>query len=123
MAVTALSQQLLFFSNSTTTRAKPKPWFSNKTAIFSPHKKACVSFIRCSSSSTSQSPETDAQTPESCVNLGLSLFSKGRVFMFTFYHLKIYTSSLTNIALVSCNRSFLMWVSWSGSSICVLHQN
>ncbi|KAJ4727650.1 protein LOW PSII ACCUMULATION 1, chloroplastic [Melia azedarach] len=79
MAVTALSQQLLFFSNSTTTRAKPKPWFSNKTAIFSPHKKACVSFIRCSSSSTSQSPETDAQTPESCVNLGLSLFSKGRV--------------------------------------------
>lgn len=48
--------------------------------MFNTQKKALVSFTTCSSSSSSsQSPEATTQTAESCVNLGLSLFSKGRV--------------------------------------------
>lgn len=44
-------------------------------------KRAQFSLITCSSSSSSSppSPETATQTAESCVNMGLSLFSKGRV--------------------------------------------
>ncbi|KAK1558928.1 hypothetical protein Q3G72_008386 [Acer saccharum] len=81
MAVAALSHQLLCFTNSTTTRASRRPWHSTNTASLlnsSHNNKPRVTFIICSSS-TSQSPEDNAETPESCVNLGLSLFSKGRV--------------------------------------------
>ncbi|XP_076938989.1 protein LOW PSII ACCUMULATION 1, chloroplastic-like [Bidens hawaiensis] len=50
-----------------------KPTFnSTKKLIFS-------SPIYCSSSSTSPSPEVGTETAESCVKLGLNLFSKGRV--------------------------------------------
>ncbi|KAH9786343.1 protein LOW PSII ACCUMULATION 1 [Citrus sinensis] len=82
MAVAALvSQQPLCFSNSIATgRTRHKPWLPTKTIILNPQKKAHLCPISCSSSSsTSQSPETNAETAESCVNLGLSLFSKGRV--------------------------------------------
>lgn len=88
MAVAAVSQQLLSFSTSTQTRATatPKPWFPNSTSLFVSPKKSHASFISFSSSSTSQSPETNAETAESCVNLGLSLFSKGRVCTYTIYY-------------------------------------
>lgn len=83
MAVAALvSLQPLCFSNSIATgRTRHKPWLPTKTIILNPQKKAHLCPISCSSSSssTSQSPETNAETAESCVNLGLSLFSKGRV--------------------------------------------
>ncbi|KAL9435702.1 hypothetical protein AB3S75_021884 [Citrus x aurantiifolia] len=83
MAVAALvSQQPLCFSNSIAIgRTRHKPWLPTKTIILNPQKKAHLCPISCSSSSssTSQSPETNAETAESCVNLGLSLFSKGRV--------------------------------------------
>ncbi|XP_031280551.1 protein LOW PSII ACCUMULATION 1, chloroplastic [Pistacia vera] len=85
MAVAALSQQLLCFSTSTKTRTTTtaKPWFPNSTTLFNSLKKTHASFISSSSSSssssTSPSSETNAETAESCVNLGLSLFSNGRV--------------------------------------------
>ena len=44
-----------------------------------PQKRAYLSFTCCTSSSSSTSPEADLQTAESRVNLGLSLFSRGRV--------------------------------------------
>ncbi|MED6135944.1 Protein LOW PSII ACCUMULATION 1, chloroplastic [Stylosanthes scabra] len=50
--------------------------------LIRPHKKIQFSLISCSSSSSSSSPrsaEADTQTAESCVNLGLQLFSKGKV--------------------------------------------
>ncbi|KAF8387835.1 hypothetical protein HHK36_026496 [Tetracentron sinense] len=70
VAALALQQQLVFFS-------KPKPWLPNRTHLKS-QKTAYLSLIHCSSSSPS-SPETKTETAEACVNLGLSLFSKGRV--------------------------------------------
>lgn len=83
MAVAALvSQQPLCFPNSIATgRTRHKPWLPTKTIILNPQKKAHLCPISCSSSSssTSQSPETNAETAESCINLGLSLFSRGRV--------------------------------------------
>ncbi|WRX09670.1 Tetratricopeptide repeat 2 - like 2 [Theobroma cacao] len=79
MAVSALAlnQQLLCFSNSRT-RAISRPWFPKKETLVNSHK-AHIFIVSCSSSSTSQSPEANTQSAESCVNLGLSLFSKGRV--------------------------------------------
>ncbi|XP_038709051.1 protein LOW PSII ACCUMULATION 1, chloroplastic isoform X2 [Tripterygium wilfordii] len=83
MAVAALSlnNQLLCFANSRFSSRPRPPWPSNKFTLFNSESKAHFYSISCSSSSssTSQSPETDSQTAESCVNLGLSLFSKGRV--------------------------------------------
>lgn len=92
MAVAAVSQQLLSFSTSTQTRATatPKPWFPNSTSLFVSLKKSHASFISFSSSSTSQSPETNAETAESCVNLGLSLFSKGRVCTYILFTISIF---------------------------------
>ncbi|OMO63802.1 Tetratricopeptide-like helical [Corchorus capsularis] len=78
VAALALNLQLLCFSNSRT-RAKSRPWFPKRAAFFNSQKKAHIFIVSCSSSSTSQSPEANTQTAESCVNLGLSLFSKGRV--------------------------------------------
>ncbi|KAL5795578.1 hypothetical protein ACOSQ2_000398 [Xanthoceras sorbifolium] len=79
MAVAALSQQLLCFSNSTATRARRRPSHPNRAILLkTSQNKSHVSLVFCSSS-TSQSPEANAETAESCVNLGLSLFSKGRV--------------------------------------------
>ncbi|XVF72593.1 hypothetical protein PTKIN_Ptkin12aG0133500 [Pterospermum kingtungense] len=78
VAAPALNQQLLCFAHPKT-RAKPRPWFRKKTTFLNSQKKARVFVVSCSSSPTSQSPEANTQTAESCVNLGLSLFSKGRV--------------------------------------------
>ncbi|KAG6647840.1 protein LOW PSII ACCUMULATION 1, chloroplastic [Carya illinoinensis] len=81
MALAALAphHQLFSLSNSKT---GTRPWLSFKTSFLHSRKKTHFSFISCyssSSSSTSDSPETNVQTAESCVNLGLQLFSKGRV--------------------------------------------
>ncbi|OMO81896.1 Tetratricopeptide-like helical [Corchorus olitorius] len=78
VAALALNLQLVCFSNSRT-KAKSRPWFPKRAAFFNSQKKAHIFVVSCSSSSTSQSPEANTQTAESCVNLGLSLFSKGRV--------------------------------------------
>ncbi|KAE8693742.1 Protein LOW PSII ACCUMULATION 1 [Hibiscus syriacus] len=74
----ALSQQVICLSDPKI-RAKPRPWFPQRTTLLNSQKKAHIFIVSCSSSQTSQPPEADVQTPESCVNLGLSLFSKGRV--------------------------------------------
>ncbi|KAF3436423.1 hypothetical protein FNV43_RR23515 [Rhamnella rubrinervis] len=86
MAVAAISlhQQLLCSSNlKTRTRPRcPRPWLSCRKSTLSRLKlhnnNVHLPIISCSSS-TSQSPEANTETAESCVNLGLQLFSKGRV--------------------------------------------
>nr|KJB41935.1 hypothetical protein B456_007G129100 [Gossypium raimondii] len=78
VAALALNQQLLCFSYPKI-RAKSRPWFPQKTTLLNSQKKPHIFIVSCSSSPTSQSPEANVQTAESCVNLGLSLFSKGRV--------------------------------------------
>uniref|UniRef100_A0A2P2JXF0 Uncharacterized protein MANES_01G216900 n=1 Tax=Rhizophora mucronata TaxID=61149 RepID=A0A2P2JXF0_RHIMU len=79
VAAVALSQHLLRFSVSRVER--PLSWLLDKSTFSNPPKKLHFSFTSTSfsSSSASQSPEANIQTAESCVNLGLSLFSKGRV--------------------------------------------
>jgi hypothetical protein len=75
----------LFFSSesnwriTTTTSSRtclPLPKF-NSILLLSRNNKIHFPLISCSSSS--QTPETETQTAESCVNLGLQLFSKGKV--------------------------------------------
>ncbi|KAK8711529.1 hypothetical protein V6N13_146810 [Hibiscus sabdariffa] len=78
VASLALSQQLLCFSDPKI-RAKSRPWFPQRATLLNSQKKAHIFIVSCSSSQTSQPPEADVQNAESCVNLGLSLFSKGRV--------------------------------------------
>ncbi|RWR73861.1 Tetratricopeptide repeat-containing domain-containing protein [Cinnamomum micranthum f. kanehirae] len=70
-AAVALQQHLLCFQ-------KQRRWLPN-TTHFTKSLKTRRIRLTSASSSSSQSSETDTQTPESCVNLGLSLFSKGRV--------------------------------------------
>ncbi|KAL6208441.1 hypothetical protein ACLB2K_019390 [Fragaria x ananassa] len=75
-----LHQQWLCFSSNPISTTTTRPWLPARTTtltFFQIHKK----LISCSSSSssTSQSPEANTETAESCVNLGLQLFSKGRV--------------------------------------------
>ncbi|XP_021775428.1 protein LOW PSII ACCUMULATION 1, chloroplastic-like [Chenopodium quinoa] len=61
-----------------TIKTRTRQWFLNTNPNSSTaHNIARFSFICCTSSSPP--PDTAAQTPESCVNSGLSLFSKGRV--------------------------------------------
>ncbi|KAK9281680.1 hypothetical protein L1049_004584 [Liquidambar formosana] len=82
MAVAALTlhHHLLCFSNSRT-----RTWLPKRRTLFESQKRAPLSPISCSSSTSPSpspspsSPEAETQTAESCVNLGLSLFSKGRV--------------------------------------------
>ncbi|ONH93872.1 hypothetical protein PRUPE_8G257900 [Prunus persica] len=80
VAALALHQQWLSFSNPIT---RIRPWLPGRTTTLTHlqiHKNlAGISLISCSSSSTSQSTDANAETAESCVNLGLQLFSKGRV--------------------------------------------
>ncbi|KAL6271812.1 hypothetical protein ACE6H2_028723 [Prunus campanulata] len=80
VAALALHQQWLSFSNPTT---RTRPWLPSRTTTVTHlqiHKNlAGISLISCSSSSTSQSTDANTETAESCVNLGLQLFSKGRV--------------------------------------------
>ncbi|WJX79753.1 Protein LOW PSII ACCUMULATION 1, chloroplastic [Trifolium repens] len=84
MAVVAAPQFLFFSSESnwritTTTSSRtclPLPKF-NSILLLSRNNKIHFPLISCSSSS--QTPETQTQTAESCVNLGLQLFSKGKV--------------------------------------------
>nr|DAD33329.1 TPA_asm: hypothetical protein HUJ06_012180 [Nelumbo nucifera] len=75
VAALALQQHLLYLS-------KPTTWLPNRTHLKS-QRIGRVSLVSCSSSSSSSSspsssPEATTETAESCVNLGLSLFSKGR---------------------------------------------
>ncbi|KAK7396876.1 hypothetical protein VNO78_18038 [Psophocarpus tetragonolobus] len=75
MAVVAV-QQFLCFSESNW-RNITRPCVRLHTAILlRSRKRIQYSLISCSSS---QTPEADTQTAESCVNLGLELFSKGWV--------------------------------------------
>ncbi|BBH10428.1 tetratricopeptide repeat-containing protein [Prunus dulcis] len=80
VATLALHQQWLSFSNPIT---RTRPWLPGRTTTLTHlqiHKNlAGISLISCSSSSTSQSTDANTETAESCVNLGLQLFSKGRV--------------------------------------------
>ncbi|KAG9443227.1 hypothetical protein H6P81_014567 [Aristolochia fimbriata] len=59
---------------------KPGAWFSTRTHT-KPRPVSSYFLVSClsSSASPSPSPEKKAVTAESCVNLGLSFFSKGRV--------------------------------------------
>eukprot|EP00262_Sarcandra_glabra_P002216 TRINITY_DN12483_c0_g1_i4.p1 TRINITY_DN12483_c0_g1~~TRINITY_DN12483_c0_g1_i4.p1 ORF type:complete len:371 (-),score=86.86 TRINITY_DN12483_c0_g1_i4:304-1416(-) len=68
VAAFALHQHLLHLP-------KPKAWFVHKKTHINSLKPHRISLIHSSSSSS----ETNTATAESCVNLGLSLFSKGRV--------------------------------------------
>lgn len=78
-----------------------------------------------SASSSSPSSETNTQTPESCVNLGLSLFSKGRVinlhlplFYFIFYHIyNIYICCIKWLSLILMY--FLFFYSISSGNQCL----
>ncbi|KAA3475069.1 protein LOW PSII ACCUMULATION 1, chloroplastic [Gossypium australe] len=96
VAALALNQQLLCFSYPKI-RAKSRPWFPQKTTLLNSQKKPHIFIVSCSSSPTSQSPEANVQTAESCVNLGLSLFSKGRVRIDLFLAFCYSYSSLTHI--------------------------
>ncbi|QCD98217.1 protein LOW PSII ACCUMULATION 1, chloroplastic [Vigna unguiculata] len=75
MAVVAVQQFLCFAESNWRNIARPCiP--SHTTILLRSRKKIQFSLISCSSS---QTPEVGTQTAESCVNLGLELFSKGRV--------------------------------------------
>uniref|UniRef100_A0A6N2MZ66 Uncharacterized protein n=1 Tax=Salix viminalis TaxID=40686 RepID=A0A6N2MZ66_SALVM len=80
MAACALNQRLICFSNSySRTPTNPcSTWLPRtKTIVFSiPQNKGRLSLTSWTSQSSS---EANTQTAESCVSLGLSLFSKGRV--------------------------------------------
>ncbi|KAJ6338487.1 hypothetical protein OIU76_008039 [Salix suchowensis] len=80
MAACALNQRLICFSNSysRTVTNPSSTWLPRtKTIVFSiPRNKGRLSLTSWTSQSSS---ETNTQTAESCVSLGLSLFSKGRV--------------------------------------------
>ncbi|XP_062143338.1 protein LOW PSII ACCUMULATION 1, chloroplastic isoform X1 [Alnus glutinosa] len=80
MAVAAFAPHRQLFS-LTNSKTRTRPWLSYKTNLLHSRKKTRFCFISCSSSSssTSQSSEANIETAESCVNLGLQLFSKGRV--------------------------------------------
>ncbi|KAK7259365.1 hypothetical protein RIF29_24972 [Crotalaria pallida] len=85
MVAVGVHNQFLFFSTKPSCRrsritTKPSPCFSPYSAniLLSSHKKIQFSLISCSSSQTPEAADI-IQTPESCVNLGLELFSKGRV--------------------------------------------
>ncbi|XP_042476606.1 protein LOW PSII ACCUMULATION 1, chloroplastic [Macadamia integrifolia] len=73
MAVAAIaSKQLLLYLS------KPTTWLPNRTHLKSLNGGR-VSFISCSLPPSSSPEAKTGITAESCVNLGLSLFSKGRV--------------------------------------------
>lgn len=80
VAAPALHHHLrLRFSNPIT---RTRPSLPRGATAFLTHlqihqNSARISLISCSS--TSLSTEANTDTPESCVNLGLQLFSKGRV--------------------------------------------
>ncbi|RZC21771.1 Protein LOW PSII ACCUMULATION 1, chloroplastic [Glycine soja] len=75
MAVVAVQQFLCFTELNWRNITRPciPP---HSSILLRSRKKIQYSLISCSSS---QTPEADTQTAESCVNLGLELFSKGRV--------------------------------------------
>lgn len=102
VAAQALHQQWLCFSNQIT---RTRPWLPARTTTLTYYKKLAdhISLIPCSSSSsTSQSPEANTETAESCVNLGLQLFSKGRVcypFGPSIHFIPIFNSAELNLCL------------------------
>ncbi|KAK4559127.1 hypothetical protein RGQ29_008393 [Quercus rubra] len=78
VATLALHGQLLSFSNSKK-RPRQKPWLPHKPNVLNSQTRTHFYSISCSSSSTSESPESNVETAEFYVNSGLQLFSKGRV--------------------------------------------
>ncbi|CAI0460219.1 unnamed protein product [Linum tenue] len=74
-----LNQHHFLCSSSTVARSTSGAlsWHLRRTSVITPPKKRVVSLA--AACSASQSPEADTQTAESCVNLGLSFFSNGRV--------------------------------------------
>ena len=78
VATLALHSQLLSFSNSKK-RPRQKPWLPHKPNVLNSQTRTHFYSISCSSSSTSESPESNVETAEFYVNSGLQLFSKGRV--------------------------------------------
>ena len=106
-AALAVNHHLLCFSNPRTVT-----WVPTK---LKPQKRAYLSFTSCtssSSSSSSTSPEADLQTAESRVNLGLSLFSKGRVFQLLFFLLFLFFFFFFFFAFLLCSCAFRIWVCW-----------
>ncbi|KAG4913688.1 hypothetical protein AAZX31_19G196600 [Glycine max] len=75
MAVVAVQQFQCFTESNWRNITRPciPP---HSSLLLRSRNKIQISLISCSSS---QTPEADTQTAESCVNLGLELFSKGRV--------------------------------------------
>ncbi|CAO2839738.1 unnamed protein product [Amaranthus hypochondriacus] len=75
-----LHYQIFGFSNPNshqfTFRRSRTKWVSTFSIT---HKRVGFSFITNCSPSQTPSPETSTQTAESCVNVGLALFNKGRV--------------------------------------------
>ncbi|KAM1101822.1 hypothetical protein ACFX2B_008047 [Malus domestica] len=81
MAVAAptLHNQWLLLSNPITRKRPSLPGGATTTLNHLQIHKNSAGISPISCSSTSQSTEANTETPESCVNLGLQLFSKGRV--------------------------------------------
>ncbi|GAB4829870.1 Protein LOW PSII ACCUMULATION 1, chloroplastic [Ancistrocladus abbreviatus] len=77
-AATATFSLLHPVSSNTEWRTQTKSWFLKNIPASIALRKARFSVIT-SSSSTPPPPETSTPTAGSCVNMGLSLFSKGRV--------------------------------------------
>lgn len=85
-----LHYQIFGFSNPNshqfTFRRSRTKWVSTFSIT---HKRVGFSFITNCSPSQTPSPETSTQTAESCVNVGLALFNKGRVCLLPFLFLPI----------------------------------
>ena len=106
-AALAVNHHLLCFSNPRTVT-----WVPTK---LKPQKRAYLSFTCCTSSSSSTSPEADLQTAESRVNLGLSLFSRGRVFqsfLFYYYYFSFFFFFFFFFEFLLYSCAFRIWVCW-----------
>ncbi|CAK9175299.1 unnamed protein product [Ilex paraguariensis] len=81
VATLALHCHCLLFSSSSSNKSitRLRTWLPNETPTLSSLQRSHFSLISCSSSTSPPSPEVSTPTAESSVNLGLSLFSKGRV--------------------------------------------
>ncbi|KAK4779819.1 hypothetical protein SAY87_015925 [Trapa incisa] len=78
VATLASNHHVLCFSSSNL-RTRASPWLPSRGTILKLQKRAGLSSLVICSSSASQPREANAETAESCVNIGLQLFSKGRV--------------------------------------------
>uniref|UniRef100_A0A5B7ATZ4 Uncharacterized protein n=1 Tax=Davidia involucrata TaxID=16924 RepID=A0A5B7ATZ4_DAVIN len=86
MAVATIVLHHHFFFCLSDSNSRTTTWIPKRRTLLKSQKRAHLSLISCSSSTSPPSsssppppPELNTVTAESCVNLGLSLFSKGRV--------------------------------------------